>query len=286
VLPVPLMNVVNGGAHATNELEMQEFMLVPHGAASFAEGLRWGAEIFHALAKELASKGMASGVGDEGGFAPPIATARDALDLLTGAISSVGLRVGDEVSFAMDPAASEFYGDGTYRLEGEDRSSADMVAYWQDLVGSYPIVSLEDPQAEDDWDGWEALTAAIGDRVQIVGDDLFVTNPERLRRGFAERVGTAILIKVNQIGSLTETLDVIGLAKERSYGVVVSHRSGETEDTTIADLAVATNAGQIKTGAPSRGERTAKYNQLLRIEEELGETARYAGFEAFRRTSS
>jgi enolase len=278
------MNVVNGGAHATNELEMQEFMLAPHGAASFSEGLRWGTEIFHALAAELAGKGMASGVGDEGGFAPPIASAREALDLLLGAIESVGLRAGDEVSFAMDPAASELFHDGSYRLEGKDRSSADMVAYWQELVDAYPIVSLEDPLAEDDWDGWQALTAAIGDRVQVVGDDLFVTNPERLRRGVAERVGTAILVKVNQIGSLTETLDVIAMAKEAAYGVVVSHRSGETEDTTIADLCVATNAGQIKTGAPSRGERTAKYNQLLRIEEELDETARYAGAAAFRRS--
>jgi len=284
LLPVPMMNVVNGGAHATNDLEMQEFMLVPHGAASFREGLRWGAEIFHALSKELADKGMASGVGDEGGFAPPIATAREALDLLTGAVETVGLQAGDEVSFAMDPAASEFFDQGVYHLEEKDRSGADMVAYWQDLVGDYPIVSLEDPLAEDDWDGWQALTSAIGDRVQIVGDDLFVTNPERLRRGFDEHVGTAILVKVNQIGSLTETLDVIQMAKEHAYGVVVSHRSGETEDTTIADLVVATNAGQIKTGAPSRGERTAKYNQLLRIEEELGEGARYAGSDAFRRT--
>jgi enolase len=286
LLPVPLMNVVNGGVHATNELEMQEFMLAPHGAASFSEGLRWGTEIFHALAKELAAKGMASGVGDEGGFAPPIADARAALDLLLGAIGSAGLRAGDEVSFAMDPAASELFHEGAYRLEGRERSSADMVAYWQELADAYPIVSLEDPLAEDDWDGWQALTAAIGDRVQIVGDDLFVTNPVRLRRGIDSGVGTAILVKVNQIGSLTETLDVIAMAKEHSYGVVVSHRSGETEDTTIADLCVATNAGQIKTGAPSRGERTAKYNQLLRIEEELGETARYAGAAAFRRRTA
>jgi enolase len=282
LLPVPLLNVVNGGAHATNELEMQEFMLAPHGAASFSEGLRWGTEIFHALAAELKTAGKSSGVGDEGGFAPPIATAREALELLSSAIEAVGLQAGDEVSFAMDPAASELFDDGVYRLEGKERSSADMVAYWQELVGEYPIVSLEDPLAEDDWEGWAALTSAIGDRVQIVGDDVFVTNPERLRRGIEAGVGTAILVKVNQIGSLTETLDVIRMAKESAYGVVVSHRSGETEDTTIADLAVATNAGQIKTGAPSRGERTAKYNQLLRIEEELGETARYAGAEAFR----
>jgi enolase len=284
LLPVPLLNVINGGVHATNDLEMQEFKLAPHGAASFSEALRWGAEIFHALQTELKDKGMASGVGDEGGFAPPIGTARDALDLMTGAIEAVGLQVGDEVSFAMDPAASEFFDDGVYRLEGQERSGSDMVAYWQDLVGAYPIVSLEDPLAEDDWEAWRALTAAIGDRVQVIGDDLFVTNPERLRRGIEEHVATAILVKVNQIGSLTETLDVISLARENAYGVVVSHRSGETEDTTIADLTVATNAGQIKAGAPSRGERTAKYNQLLRIEEELGETARYAGAGAFRRS--
>jgi enolase len=286
LLPVPLFNVVNGGVHSTNDLEMQEFKLAPHGAASFSEAVRWGAEIFHALQRELKDKGMASGVGDEGGFAPPIATAREALDLMTGAIEAAGLRVGDEVSFALDPAASEFFDDGSYRLEGKDRSASDMVAFWTELVDAYPIVSLEDPLAEDDWEGWQALTAAIGDRVQIIGDDLFVTNPERLRRGIEERVATAILIKVNQIGSLTETLDVISLAREHSFATVVSHRSGETEDTSIADLAVATNAGQIKTGAPSRGERTAKYNQLLRIEEELGDTARYAGAGAFRRSST
>jgi enolase 1/2/3 len=284
LLPVPLFNVLNGGVHAANELEMQEFKLAPHGAASFSEAVRWGSEVFHALQRELKDKGMASGVGDEGGFAPPIATAREALDLMTGAIEAAGLRVGDEVSFALDPAASEFFDDGSYRLEGKDRSGSDMVAFWSELVDAYPIVSLEDPLAEDDWEGWQALTAAIGDRVQIIGDDLFVTNPERLRRGIEEHVATAILIKVNQIGSLTETLDVIALAKENAYATVVSHRSGETEDTSIADLTVATNAGQIKTGAPSRGERTAKYNQLLRIEEELGETARYAAAGAFRRS--
>jgi enolase len=283
LLPVPLMNVINGGVHAQNELEMQEFMLVPHGAASFSEGLRWGAEIFHALQKELKDKGMASGVGDEGGFAPPISTAHEALELLTAAIETVGLEPDGEVSFALDPAATELFRDGTYRLEGTERASADMVAYWTDLVGSFPIVSIEDGLAEDDWEGWAALTQALGDKVQLVGDDLFVTNPGRLRRGIDEGVATAILVKVNQIGTLTETLDVVDMARRESYGVVVSHRSGETEDSTIADLAVATGAGQIKTGAPSRGERTAKYNQLLRIEEELGETARYAGRDAIRR---
>ncbi len=283
LLPVPLFNVINGGVHSSNDLEMQEFKVAPHGAASFSEAVRWGAEIFHALQSELKDRGMASGVGDEGGFAPPIATAKEALDLLTGATLSAGLEPDRMVSFALDPAATEFYADGTYRLEGKDRSSADMVEYWRDLIGAYPIVSIEDGLAEDDWEGWQQLTAALGDRVQLVGDDLFVTNPERLERGISSGVATAILIKVNQIGTLTETLDVVHQAQLASYGVEISHRSGETEDTTIADLAVATNAGQIKAGAPSRSERTAKYNQLLRIEEELGETARYAGSSAFRR---
>ncbi len=283
LLPVPLFNVINGGVHSSNDLEMQEFKVAPHGAASFSEAVRWGAEIFHALQSELKDRGMASGVGDEGGFAPPIATAKEALDLLTGATLSAGLEPDRMVSFALDPAATEFYADGTYRLEGKDRSSADMVEYWGDLIGAYPIVSIEDGLAEDDWEGWQQLTAALGDRVQLVGDDLFVTNPERLERGISSGVATAILIKVNQIGTLTETLDVVHQAQLASYGVEISHRSGETEDTTIADLAVATNAGQIKAGAPSRSERTAKYNQLLRIEEELGETARYAGSSAFRR---
>jgi len=283
LLPIPLFNVINGGVHSTNDLEMQEFKIAPHGAASFSEAVRWGAEIFHALQSELKDRGMASGVGDEGGFAPPIATANEALDLLVGAVEATGLAPEREVSFALDPAATEFYRDGTYRLEGKDRSGADMVEYWTDLIGAFPIVSLEDGLAEDDWEGWQHLTSAIGDRVQLVGDDLFVTNPERLQRGIDDGVATAILIKVNQIGSLTETLDVVRQAQLASYGVEISHRSGETEDTTIADIAVATNAGQIKSGAPSRSERTAKYNQLLRIEEELGETARYAGYSAFRR---
>jgi enolase len=277
VLPTPMMNVINGGAHADNRLELQEFMVMPVGAASYAEGLRWGAECFHALRSILKDRGLATGVGDEGGFAPELGTAAEALDLLLEAIEEAGLTPGDEVGLAMDPAASEIFRDGAYRLEGEARSSDDMVAFWAELLDRYPIVSLEDGMAEDDWDGWAALTSSLGGRVQLVGDDNFVTNAERLERGLREDVANAILIKVNQVGSLTETLDTVALATRHGYGTVISHRSGETEDATIADLAVATNAGQIKTGAPSRGERTAKYNQLLRIEEELGEDARYAG---------
>ena len=284
VMPVPMMNVINGGAHADNELELQEFMLAPIGAASFSEALRWCAEIYHALRSILKERGLATGVGDEGGFAPQIASASEALELMVHAIGAVGLEPGDEVALAMDPACSEIYGDGVYRLEGRDRSAEDMVAFWRGLLDGFPIVSIEDGLAEDDWEGWASLTAELGHRCQLVGDDLFVTNPERLERGIREHVGTAILIKVNQIGTLTETLDTIDLAVRNRYGVMVSHRSGETEDSTIADLAVATNAGQIKTGAPTRGERTAKYNRLLRIEEELGDTARYAGSRAIRRT--
>jgi enolase len=283
VLPVPLLNVINGGAHADNELELQEFMLAPIGAASFSEALRWGAEVFHALHGILKEKGLSSGVGDEGGFAPPIATAREALDLLVQSIQKAGLEPGPEVAVAMDPAASEIFRNDVYQLESRERTAADMIQFYSALLDDYPIVSIEDPLAEDDWDGWMAITEALDERVQIVGDDLFVTNPERLERGIEEGAANAILIKVNQIGTLTETLDVVRLAKENSYGVIISHRSGETEDTTIADLAVATNAGQIKSGAPSRGERTAKYNQLLRIEEELGDTARYAGRQPFGR---
>ena len=277
VLPVPMMNVINGGAHADNELELQEFMLAPIGAASYAEAVRWCAEIYASLKSILKQRGLSTGVGDEGGFAPELSTAHDALHLLTEAIEKVGLEVGDEVSLAMDPAASELYRDGSYQLEGQTRSSADMVGYWRGLVDGFPIVSLEDPLAEDDWEGWAALTNELGRKTQIVGDDLFVTNPDRLARGISEGVATAILIKVNQIGTLTETLDTIALATRNGYSAMVSHRSGETEDTTIADLAVATNTGQIKSGAPTRGERTAKYNRLLRIEEELGDSARYAG---------
>jgi enolase len=283
VLPVPFMNVINGGAHADNELELQEFMLAPVGAASFSEAVRWCAEIYQTLKSMLKSRHLSTGVGDEGGFAPELATAHDALSLLTEAIEKSGLEVGDEVGLAMDPACSEIYRDGAYHLEGGARSSDDMVEFWRGLVDGFPVVSLEDPLAEDDWDGWARLTSELGSKTQVVGDDLFVTNPERLSRGIAEGVGTAILIKVNQIGSLTETLDTIALADRSGYGAMVSHRSGETEDTTIADLVVATNSGMIKTGAPTRAERTAKYNQLLRIEEELGDSARYPGGTALRR---
>ncbi|HSL68240.1 MAG TPA: phosphopyruvate hydratase [Actinomycetota bacterium] len=283
VLPVPLMNVINGGVHADNELELQEFMLAPVGAASFSEALRWGSEIYHALKGLLKDKGLATGVGDEGGFAPQIATASEALEFMVRAIEKAGLEPGDEVALAMDPASSELYRDGTYRLEGGDRTSADMVAFYRGLMDSFPVVSIEDGLAEDDWDGWAALTADLGPRCQLVGDDLFVTDPERLERGLRQNVATAILIKVNQIGTLTETMDVMQLAARNRYGVIVSHRSGETEDTTIADLAVALDAGQIKSGAPARAERTAKYNRLLRIEDLLGDAARYAGDAAIKR---
>jgi enolase len=286
VLPDPMLNVLNGGAHADNALEIQEFMVVPVGAASFSEGLRWGSETFHALHAILKQRSLSSGRGDEGGFAPTIESAREALDLLMEAIRGAGLEPGAEVALAIDAAASEFSREDGYRLEGRTRTSADMIEFYRDLLDRYPIVSLEDPLSEDDWDGWQAITEALDERVQIVGDDLFVTNAERLERGIEEDSANAILVKVNQIGTLSETLDVIRMAKEASYGVVISHRSGETEDTTIADLAVATNAGQIKTGAPSRGERTAKYNQLLRIEEDLAETARYAGRQPYGRTTS
>ena len=283
VLPVPLMNVINGGVHADNELELQEFMLAPVGAASFSEALRWGSEIYHALKGLLKDKGLATGVGDEGGFAPQIGTASEALEFLVRAIEKTGLEAGDEVALAMDPAASELYRDGTYRLEGADRTGHEMVAFYRGLIDSFPVVSIEDGLAEDDWDGWARLTAELGPRCQLVGDDLFVTNLERLERGLRENVATAILVKVNQIGTLTETMDVMQLAARNRFGVVVSHRSGETEDTTIADLAVALDAGQIKSGAPARSERTAKYNRLLRIEGLLGDAARYAGAGAIRR---
>ncbi len=277
VLPTPMLNVINGGAHADNELELQEFMLMPVGAASFSEGLRWGAECFHHLRKILHDKGLVTAVGDEGGFAPQISTSAEALELLLQAVERAGLEPGAEMALAMDPAMSELAQEGRYHLEGADRTAEDMVAFWSGLLDLFPIVSIEDALAQDDWQGWAALTSELGGRVQLVGDDLFVTNTERLERGLREGVANAVLVKVNQIGTLTETLDVVSLAQRNRYGVVVSHRSGETEDTTIADVAVATNAGQIKAGAPSRGERTAKFNQLLRIEEELGEGARYAG---------
>ena len=286
VLPVPLMNVINGGVHADNELELQEFMLAPVGAASFSEALRWGSEIYHALQGLLKDKGLATGVGDEGGFAPQIATASEALEFLVRAIEKAGLEPGDEVALAMDPASSELYRNGTYRVEGADRSSDDMIAFYRGLLDSFPVVSIEDGLAEDDWEGWARLTAELGSSCQLVGDDLFVTNPERLERGLRENVASAILIKVNQIGTLTETMDVMQLAARNGYGVVVSHRSGETEDTTISDLAVALDAGQIKSGAPARAERTAKYNRLLRIEGLLGDAARYAGGAALSRAPS
>jgi len=274
-LPVPMLNVINGGAHADNELELQEFMLMPVSAASFSEALRWGVECFHALRDLLHEAGMSTAVGDEGGFAPQVATADDALAFLVRAMDAVGLEPGGEMAIALDPAASEVYKDGRYHLQGADRTPDDMIAFWADLLDRYPIVSIEDPLAEDDWEGWVSLTRALGSRVQVVGDDLFVTNTERLERGIRTGAANAILIKVNQIGTLTETLDAVEAAQHASFGVVMSHRSGETEDTTIADLAVATNAGQMKSGAPSRGERTAKYNQLLRIEGSLGEDARF-----------
>jgi enolase len=277
VLPVPLLNVINGGAHADNRLEIQEFMLVPRGAASFSEALRWGAECFHALRSVLKDRGLSTGIGDEGGFAPEVGTAAEACEVLVEAVRKAGLEPGAEVAIALDVAATELFAEGRYRVEGSERGSDEMPSMYEELLKSFPIVSVEDPLAEDDWEGWRVLTEALGGRSQIVGDDLFVTNPERLERGIREGCANAILIKPNQIGTLTETLDVVTRAGAAGFGTIISHRSGETEDTTIADLAVATGAGQIKTGAPSRGERTAKYNQLLRIEEELGETARYAG---------
>jgi enolase len=281
VLPVPMMNVINGGAHAQNSIDLQEFMVVPVGAGTFAEALRMGAETFHALKALLHGRGLATAVGDEGGFAPDLAAADEAIEAILEAAESAGHR--DAVAIALDPASTEFYRDGAYHLEGEGRvlSPAEMVDYLADLAGRYPIVSIEDGLAEDDWDGWQLVTERLGDSVQLVGDDIFVTNPARLRRGIDLRVANAILIKVNQIGSLSETLDTMRLAHESGYAAVMSHRSGETEDTTIADLAVATNCGQIKTGAPSRTDRVAKYNQLLRIEEELGDAARYPGRDAF-----
>jgi enolase len=279
VLPVPMMNVINGGAHAQNSIDLQEFMVVPAGAETFAEALRIGAETFHALGALLHGRGLSTAVGDEGGFAPDLGSAAEAIDAILEAAEAAGHR--DEVAIALDPAATELYRDGAYHLERRVLSPGDMVDYWADLVDRYPIVSIEDGLAEDDWDGWRVLTERLGEAIQLVGDDLFVTNAGRLQRGVDGGVGNAILVKVNQIGSLTETLDTMRLAHESGYAAVMSHRSGETEDTTIADLAVATNCGQIKTGAPSRTDRVAKYNQLLRIEEELGDAARYPGRGAF-----
>ncbi|HUR24156.1 MAG TPA: phosphopyruvate hydratase [Acidimicrobiales bacterium] len=279
VLPLPLMNVLNGGAHADNSIDLQEFMVAPVGAASFSEALRWGAEVYHALAGILRDRGLATAVGDEGGFAPDLGHNEDAVVLLLEAIEKAGRTPGGEVAIALDPAATELYRDGAYDLAGEGRrlSAEEMVDFWVDLCDRYPIVSIEDGMAEEDWKGWSLLTEALGHRVQLVGDDLFVTNSERLQRGISAGVANSILVKLNQVGSLTETLDTMRLAGTAGYTAVVSHRSGETEDTTIADLAVATNCGQIKTGAPARSERVAKYNQLLRIEEDLGECAAYLG---------
>jgi enolase len=278
-LPVPLMNVINGGAHAQNSIDLQEFMLVPGGAASFAEALRVGSEVFHALGELLHERGLSTGVGDEGGFAPDLGSSEEAIEALLEAAERAGHR--DRVAIALDPAATELFRDGRYVFEGRDEDGSGMVAYLNGLAGRFPLVSIEDGLAEDDWDTWRTLTEKLGTRVQLVGDDIFVTSRERFQRGIDEGVGNAILVKVNQIGTLTESLDVISLAQSSGYGVVVSHRSGETEDTTIADLAVATNAGQIKTGSLSRTDRVAKYNQLLRIEEELGDRAVYPGWNAF-----
>jgi enolase len=278
-LPVPMLNVLNGGAHARNSIDFQEFMLMPVGAASFSEALRWGTETYHALRSVLADRNLATAVGDEGGFAPDLPANEDAVKLLVEAIELAGRVPGDEVALAMDPATSELWDDGSYVLAGEGRtlSSAEMVDYWVDLVDRFPIVSIEDGMAEEDWDGWAALTKALGSRVQLVGDDVFVTNVTLLERGIREGVANAVLVKLNQIGTLTETLETVSLANRSSYRAVISHRSGETEDTTIADLAVAVNAGQIKAGAPARSDRVAKYNQLLRIEEDLGDSATFPG---------
>ena len=283
VLPVPMMNILNGGAHADTNVDIQEFMIAPIGAPTFRESLRWGAEIYHALKSVLKKRGLATSVGDEGGFAPNLESNRAALDLILEAIEIAGFKAGKEIALAMDVAATEFHDNGKYTFEGASKTSAEMIAYYTSLVDAYPIVSIEDPLNEEDWAGWTDMTKSLGSRIQIVGDDLFVTNPERLARGIAVGTANALLVKVNQIGTLTETIDAVEMAHRANYRSMMSHRSGETEDTTIADLAVALNCGQIKTGAPARTERVAKYNQLLRIEEELADGARYAGREAFPR---
>ncbi|GIH77234.1 phosphopyruvate hydratase [Planobispora longispora] len=283
VLPVPMMNILNGGAHADTNVDIQEFMIAPIGAESFREAVRMGTEVYHALKAVLKEKGYATGLGDEGGFAPNLPSNRDALDLILVAIEKAGYTPGEDVALALDVAASEFHKDGVYTIDGKGLSAAELIAFYEDLVANYPLVSIEDPLNEDDWEGWNAITRALGDKVQLVGDDLFVTNPERLARGIAEGTANALLVKVNQIGTLTETLDAVDLAHRSGYRCMMSHRSGETEDTTIADLAVAVNCGQIKTGAPARSDRVAKYNQLLRIEELLDDAARYAGRSAFPR---
>ena len=286
VLPVPMLNILNGGSHADSNVDVQEFMIAPIGAETFREALRWGAEVYHSLKSVLKGRGLSTGLGDEGGFAPNLANNREALDLILQAIEKAGYAPGRDVALALDVAATEFFADGTYTFEGSKKSAEQMSAYYAELLRDYPMVSIEDPLSEDDWDGWVTLTAEIGDKVQIVGDDLFVTNPDRLEEGITRRAANALLVKVNQIGTLSETLDAIALATSFGYKSMMSHRSGETEDTFIADLAVATGVGQIKTGAPARGERIAKYNQLLRIEETLGDAARYAGELAFPRFSA
>ncbi|WP_336710939.1 phosphopyruvate hydratase [Arthrobacter sp. USHLN218] len=283
VLPVPLMNILNGGSHADSDVDIQEFMVAPIGAATFSEGLRWGVEVYHTLKTVLNEKGLSTGLGDEGGFAPNLPSNRAALDLISEAITRAGYTPGKDIALALDVASSEFYKDGGYQFEGKSLSAAEMSEYYAQLVADYPLVSIEDPLDESDWEGWAKLTADLGDKVQLVGDDLFVTNPERLQQGIDSKTANSLLVKVNQIGSLTETLEAVALAQRSGYTTITSHRSGETEDTTIADIAVATNAGQIKTGAPARSERVAKYNQLLRIEEELDDAARYAGASAFPR---
>jgi enolase len=284
-LPVPLMNIINGGAHADTGVDIQEFMIVPLGAETYSEALRWGVEVYHNLKGLLQSKGLATGLGDEGGFAPELPTNAAALELISEAIAKAGYTLGKDIALALDVAATEFYSEatGTYKFEGKECTTDEMIAYYTELLERFPLVSIEDPLAEDDWAGWTKMTALLGDKVQIVGDDLYVTNPARLQRGIDEKAGNAILVKVNQIGTLTETRDAVELAQSKGMKAIISHRSGETEDTFIADLAVATNAGQIKTGAPARSERVAKYNQLLRIEEELMEAAVYAGRDAFPR---
>ena len=286
LLPVPMMNILNGGAHADTNVDIQEFMIAPIGAPSFKEALRHGAEIYHSLKSVLKKRGLATSIGDEGGFAPNLESNRAALDLIIEAIEKAGFKVGTDIALAMDVAATEFYKDGAYEFEGSQLSASEMIAYYKSLVDSYPLVSIEDPLSEDDWDGWKAITTELGSKVQLVGDDLFVTNPTRLARGIESQTANALLVKVNQIGTLTETLDAVAMAHKAGYRSMMSHRSGETEDTTIADLAVAAQCGQIKTGAPARSERVAKYNQLLRIEEELGSQAKYAGREAFPRFSA
>ena len=283
LLPVPMMNILNGGAHADTNVDIQEFMIAPIGAPTFGDAIRWGAETYHALKSVLKGRGLATGLGDEGGFAPELPSNRDALDLILEAIKNAGFRPGTDVALALDVAATEFHSGDAYEFEGAKKSADEMAAYYGELLDAYPLVSIEDPLSEEDWSGWKALTDAVGDRVQIVGDDLFVTNPERLQRGIDAGSANALLVKVNQIGTLTETLDAVTLAQTNGFRCMISHRSGETEDTTIADLAVATNCGQIKTGAPARSDRVAKYNQLLRIEELLDDAARYAGASAFPR---